>query len=332
MNKKMLRIFLVLCFLTASASANSEIQNKNAGNNMIDYDKTKNWCVGRYSIQLPAEAKFYEQIDSYNAFDIKTITTNATQDDLNHEIQSVLKEFSTYGSLILKEGEIEKFGSSITKTIWVKLNPTAVQVQVYSFVLDKRTLFAISGAYGSEFSNISKEAITNLVRKLKQRNNQSVPNEKGFCINNGFIYDDGSQYRFSEQRLILDFPNYPSVDLTFESTSVFENDGGLIKRMSNNLKEEGMLSKILNKVKTIRKGPKTVNGLSGEEWVVEAPMKGKNGIDAVWAYSGIADNNLFPSIQLSFTSANTLETDSASLGQKEAEMFYEEILKTIKKF
>ncbi|TCM59613.1 hypothetical protein EC844_14012 [Acinetobacter calcoaceticus] len=122
------------------------------------------------------------------------------------------------------------------------------------------------------------------------------------------------------------------MDLTLESESVYEDDGGLINRTKNNLKEEGALDQVLSSIHTLRKGTKKVNQFNGEEWIIAVPMKGRNGIESSWAYSGVANNNLYPSIQLDFTNGRDSITNPASISNKEAEYLYSEILKSIRYF
>jgi hypothetical protein len=332
----MIKLLQFSMFSTCIAVSGCSIANpmNEQGNTMIDLKKKKTWCIGRYSIEVPAEAKFYEQIDNYNAFRIKTVKQNATKTDFDEAINKV-KEYYSKGTtrVIINESKVIANKGKSNKIIWGQLNPKLSRVvDIRAFVLDKGYLFSIEADYSPEFESQAKEGIENLVKNLEMRPNNTIPQEKGFCINNGFIKDNGEKYRFSTQRLILDFPQYPSVDFTLESESVYENDGGLIHRMTSNLKEQGNLATILSSAKNIRKGKKQVNQFSGEEWVISVPMKGKNAITAIWAYSGVANNNLYPSIQLDFTNATSLKTKTASISNKEAEILYEELLKSIKLF
>lgn len=304
------------------------------GYTMINNDKKKIWCIGRYAVEVPAEARFYEQLDHYDSFKIETLNKKASRADFDQAVAKSLKIYTGGDAVVVNDFPVVQGSeSSVSKIILGNLDPSISKVvHVRAFVLDKGFLFSIEGKYSPKFENESKEAIQNLVKNLKMRQDNMIPKEKGFCIKNGFIIDGGSKYRYTSQRLILDFPQYPSVDISFESESVYENDGGLMKRTQNNLKEQGVLSKVFSNIKTVRKGSKKINQFDGEEWLVSAPMKGKNGIDAIWAYSGIANNNLYPSFQLNLTNGRDSGTHSASISNFEAERMYSEILKSIRLF
>ncbi|ENV96641.1 hypothetical protein F938_02120, partial [Acinetobacter bereziniae LMG 1003 = CIP 70.12] len=52
MNKIYVSLLLMICvFNTSCISAKSEL--KNTGNNMINLEKTKTYCIGRYVVEIP---------------------------------------------------------------------------------------------------------------------------------------------------------------------------------------------------------------------------------------------------------------------------------------
>lgn len=323
-------IFFAFLFLFGSClNVNAGI---GGGVEMINVDNGKNWCIGRFSFKMPVAAVMEEQNDLYNSFTIKTLSISAKISDFKNEIKKKEDEYNRSESLIVNKTEEVAYELSKTKIIWGKLAPDSAQLDVFAYVLDRNVLFYIEGSHSPEYEEEGRNDILKLVKTLKMRNNNFIPNEKGFCINNGFIKDNGEVYRYTEQRLIFSFNNAPSVFTTFESISPYEEEIGLINRMSDNLKEEGKFIEVISRLKTLRKGGREINNMKGEEWVVEAPMKGKNGLDIVWGYDGIAKNNMNPSVQVSLTSGNDLKTNSASLTKKETEQLFNNIVGTLKKF
>lgn len=318
---------------TSCSYAGTSQSNQFGGNiNMINLQDTKTWCLGRYTFEASKDAQFFLQRDKYDSFKIETKKIGATKKDLESEIAKVIKEYTNYGSILVDQTAEVYYDRALTKIIWAKLNPKAATTDVFAFVLDGGTLFAIEGSYSPTYEAKSKESIENLVQKLKYRNNANVPTSKGFCINNGFIKDNGERYRYADQTLILNFTQFLSVDIEIQTETIREYDGGLIARTTKNLKEDGLLAGFLTKVKTIRKGKRIINGFAGEEWITEAPMKGRNGVDVVWEYPGIENNNLAPVFYLSLTNGNDLKTKTASISNVEVLKLYENILKSIKYF
>lgn len=320
-------------FNTSCSYAGTSQSNQFGGNmNMINLQDTKTWCLGRYIFEASKDAHFFLQRDEYDSFKIETKKIGATKQDFTTAVEKTINDYKLRERFIVDQSSEVYYDRALTKIIWAKLNPKAAVTKVFAFVLDDGTLFAIEGSYSREYEAKSKESIENLVQKLKYRNNASVPTSKGFCINNGFIKDHGERYKYADQTLILNFTQFLSVDIEIQTETIREYDGGLIARTTKNLKEDGVLAGFLTKVKTIRKGKRIINGFAGEEWITEAPMKGKNGIDAVWEYPGIENNNLAPVFYMSLTNGNDLKTKTASISNVEALKLYENILKSIKYF
>ncbi|WP_312969574.1 T6SS immunity protein Tli4 family protein [Acinetobacter gerneri] len=320
-------------FNTSCSYAGTSQSNQFGGNmNMINLQDTKTWCLGRYTFEASKDAQFFLQRDEYDSFKIETKKLGATKNDLEKEIAKIIKEYTNYGSILVDQTAEVYHDRALTKIIWAKLSPKSPTIEVFAFVLDNGSLFKIEGSYSREYEAKSKESIENLVQKLKYRNNDSIPTSKGFCINNGFIKDNGERYRYADQTLILNFTQFLSVNIEIQTETIREFDGGLIARTTKNLKEDGLLAGFLTKVKTIRKGKRIINGFAGEEWITEAPMKGRNGVDVVWEYPGIENNNLAPVFYLSLTNGNDLKTKTASISNVEALKLYENILKSIKYF
>jgi len=70
MNKIYASLLLTACVFSAGCiSAKSNIEN--TGNNMINLEKTKSYCIGRYTVEIPAEANPLNRYDQYDSFIIK---------------------------------------------------------------------------------------------------------------------------------------------------------------------------------------------------------------------------------------------------------------------
>ncbi|WP_419820124.1 T6SS immunity protein Tli4 family protein [Acinetobacter sp.] len=333
MNKLFSSLLLTTCMITTScAFAQSAI--KNTGNNMINLEKTKTYCIGRYVVDIPAEANPLERYDKYDSFTIK-VQTKATRQDFDEAVQKVRKEYSEDGWFITDDPQEQKIDSRVTKIIKGKTSKhKGDPLDVFGFVLDKNTLFLIEGGHSDspERTKRSNEAIHNLVKNLRYRNEHEIPKEAGQCIYQGFIKDQTKQYRYSIQTLAFDFKNYPTVVLRFEAETNDEYVLPMIPRIEKKFKEVGQSQRQIDKG-NIRKGEKNTEHLTGQEWISVEKMKGKNGISALWEHTGSANNNQDPLISFETdTGYSSPLSESSSLEQYDALKLYESILKTIRKF
>ena len=313
-------------------TAKSEINN--TGNNMINLEKTKPYCIGRYVVDIPAEANPLERYDKYDSFTISS-QSKATRQDFDDSIQRVRKEYSEYGWFITDDPKEQIVDGRLTKIIKGKKSKNEGHpFTVFGFVLDRNTLFLIEGMHSDtpQWTAESNEALQNLVRNLRYRPEHEVPKEEGQCIYQGFIKDEIQRYRYSIQTLAFDFKNYPTVVLRFEAETNDEYVLPMIPRIEKKLKGVWQSQRQIDKG-NIRKGEKQTSHLTGQEWISVEKMKGRDGISALWEHTGTANNNQDPLISFEVdTGYDSPLTQSSSLQQMDAIKLYESILKTIRKF
>ena len=317
---------------TGCAFAKSEI--KNTGNNMINLEKTKTYCIGRYVVDIPAEANPLERYDKYDSFTIK-VQTKATRQDFDAAVQKWRNDYSKGNRKVFEDPKEQIFDGRVSKIFKGKLeDDKRLPFMVAAFVWDKNTLFLIEGGHSDspERTKKSNEAIQNLVKNLRYRNEHEIPKEIGQCIYQGFIKDETRQYRYSIQKLGFRFKDYPTVVLRFEAETNDEYVLPMIPRIEKKFKEVGQSQRQIDKG-NIRKGEKDTAYLTGQEWISVEKMKGKNGISALWEHTGSANNNQDPLISFEVDTARSSPlTQSSSLQQYDALKLYESILKTIRKF
>ncbi|RZG76430.1 hypothetical protein [Acinetobacter sp. WCHAc060025] len=223
--------YTIFTMVIAVSSCSWADSTNKEGNEVININKKKTWCIGRYSVELPSEANFYEQLDNYDSFKIETLSRKASRSDFDQIVEKTLKIYTIDDAEILKNFPvIQESNGSISKIILGNLDSSISKVvHVRAFVLDKGYLFSIEGQYSPKFENESKEAIQNLVKNLKMRQDNIIPKEKGFCIKNGFIHDSGQKYRYTSQRLMMcaakteDFDLGDSMQLTYKSPLPFDS-------------------------------------------------------------------------------------------------------------
>lgn len=333
MNKLRSCLLFTICIInTGCAFAKSEI--KNTGNNMINLEKTKTYCIGRNVVDIPAEANPLERYDKYDSFTIK-VQTKATRQDFDAAVQKWRNDYSKGNRKVFEDPKEQIFDGRVTKIFKGKLaDKKILPYDVFGFVLDKNTLFLIEGGHSDspERTKKSNEAIHNLVKNLRYRNEHEIPKEIGQCIYQGFINDETEQYRYSIQTLAFDFKNYPTVVLRFEAETNDEYVLPMIPRIEKKFKEVGQSQRQIDKG-NIRKGEKNTAHLTGQEWISVEKMKGKNGISALWEHTGSANKNQDPLISFETdTGYSSPLSESSSLQQYDALKLYESILKTIRKF
>ncbi|MDQ9818093.1 T6SS immunity protein Tli4 family protein [Acinetobacter bereziniae] len=331
----MIKRCILMTFLIIQAHsicANSVANDSNA--NILNLDQTKPYCIGRYIVDIPAEANPLERYDKYDSFTISS-QSKATRQDFDKAVQKWRNDYTKGNRKIFEDPEVQIIDGRLTKIFKGKLaDKKNLPYDVFGFVLDRKTLFLIEGMHSDtpQWTAESNEALQNLIRNLRYRPEHEVPKEVGQCIYQGFIKDETQRYRYSIQKLGFRFKNYPTVVLRFEAETNDEYVLPMIPRIEKKLKEVGQSQRQIDKG-NIRKGEKQTSHLTGQEWISVEKMKGKDGISALWEHTGTANNNQDALISFEVDTARSSPmTQSSSLQQIDALKLYESILKTIRKF
>ncbi|AMW80386.1 hypothetical protein AMD27_08625 [Acinetobacter sp. TGL-Y2] len=337
--RKLFAVLLVSSTLGISgcgyAANNKEIE---AGKTMIDLNNMQNWCVGRYTFKLPKDAKMIDEIINYDSFKIES-KAKATRADFDNAVASGIGNYSDGFKLLLEDMPVKQINNKVVKIFWGKLSknrPTLGTTQVFAYVLDRGTLFLINGSYSEKFKQESRDGVQSLVDNIYARNNSKIPTEQGICFKNGFIKDDGKDYKFTKQKIGFNFATAPSVIITAETEAMHTPEDDLITRTEKNLKQSPNYSRIKNQTKDIRKGTKTINQtapINGLELVTQVPMEGGTGIIATWEHAGTVKSALDPLVSITVDTASTANyVKTSSIPNHNTLQIYEAILNSLKKF
>lgn len=327
-------LFLTTMFLISGCSHGD---NKLEGPNVIvDLKNAKDWCAGRYTLKLPAGTALSIGSDSYHSFEIKS-ETGASIGTFDSAHKAILQDYSSSVSTIILDGPEKKIGNKTTRIFDAKAGRIkGAPLRLHGLLLDRGVLFNIYISYDADKKDVVYSEMDRLLNNLSARSNNTIPKDKGVCIYNGFIKDDGSEFRKSSNVLAFDLNGLPSVKMSMSADAFSYAVPDLITRTKDNLADSGLGASVLSKFRTVRKGEKnqtTGDSLSGLELISTIPMKGRDGIYANWEHAGTLKSALDPAVNFTFDSGfdgNNVET--SSLGEKEAIKIYESILNTIRKF
>jgi hypothetical protein len=333
---KSFKTVLLAFFMSFFIFGCSQAENELIAQNQFNQIEMENWCIGRYAFQVPKNATLNGGSDKYDSFKIESVLSSS-MDAFNAEIKKIQQKYSEGKYYIKDQTQIETHGMQVSKIIWGRYKYVRDEgpVYVYSFVYDQsaRILFKIKGTYSKKYEEESIESIKYLVKNISARNNNIIPKESGICIQNGFIKDNGQKFKYSNQTIGFGMKDMPSIFIGLETESTTEKLDNLIDRTTKGIKESSFGASVFIHLKTVRKGKKDQNlggQLQGYEWIITVPMKGVNGIDAVWEHTGTGGNALDPLVQLELNTGYDQKT--ASIAQKEALFLYEKLLNTVRKF
>ncbi|MEE3664138.1 T6SS immunity protein Tli4 family protein [Brenneria sp. g21c3] len=105
--------------------------------------------------------------------------------------------------------------------------------------------------------------LVELLKRIKGRNETDIPDRPGFCGPNMFI-TDGDYYQQEEVTLSYTSPEYPNIVINLDTDNFNREKDSLLERGAE-------INQIIAAAEgnTLQKGARNINGLYGEEWLVE---------------------------------------------------------------
>jgi hypothetical protein len=295
------------------------------------FDKMKTYCFGRYLVDVPYEAELKGQGNTYLSTTIKTERGGETL--LRQKIEKRLNE--------LKEGKAAserfQFNREIAPSkkshllLGYKEAFGSPMYSIDSFKWDRGWIFTTSkGPYDDKRIESIIARFNDYLKNVRYRSDRETPNEPGFCIENGFIANDGKTSQFERASITFSLKKNPDVWFSVESFVLSKSQPSLLTR----IKESKVDSRFPGKIKRVREGLLTINGMAGEESLVHFPSDDGTGEaqSFTWETQGEIGSPLKPSIELAITSGEGVAgvTAASSMSTKQIQALYEAIVKTIR--
>jgi len=268
--------------------------------------ETKTYCIGRFLIDVPKEAEINGQGYEFMFGRINSEKTNADEKEFMVQMEKRKaelaagkheKEFKLIETLS-PSNDIRIFTLSRTYDLFPD-DPPSTGLEAYR--LSHGTLFSMAATgFNNKFPQIVDQLRTTVLPAIRTRQPDEIPTEPGFCIENGFIADDGSNNRFEEAQIGFLFKAHPGLLINFvTSKNGDKSEGPLLKRV-----EEASVKMKLDRssIRTLRKGIRKAGQFSGEELLDTLPDD--NGVKVLhfrWESAGLPNDAYAPNIYVNMS-------------------------------
>ena len=274
--------------------------------------ETKTYCIGRYLVDLPADAQINGQAYMYRFGLIET--------DASIETALAFQQK-------MDEREVELRGGKHKKRyalVGVRRPSSTIRIFELSTELivgssagfgayvwdDGRTFSMEETAYDpAVFGDILAELQERLLPHLRARSPDDIPTEPGFCLKDGFIGNDGTTPQFEDAAITFKFAQWPGVLVSIESTTVTKpGEPALLQRVDSSGVWE-TFKDVVSQVRTLRRGQRAINGRAGEEILLTLPTDGGYCLHQFhWEAQGTeVGNGLKPTLTVELESGMTRE-------------------------
>ena len=301
---------------------------------------TKTYCFGRFLIDLPKAAEVNGQAYEFmfgkieterflkgaEAFAQKMKEREADLRAGKHEDKFKLVDVR---STRLPNAQIFK----ITKKL-IGAGGDSFGFEAYLF--NGRVLFSMKEtAYDEDkIDSVLQRLETRLLPNLQYRPTDKIPTEPGFCIENGFIADDGKTAQYEKAEISFKFKQWPDVSVSvYARTNGDKLEESLLSRIEKPFPAE--LADAAKSIKVLRKGQHVVGQHQGEAVLDDLPTgHGYFVHNFVWDVSGEPRSIFVPHIHLELESGNGRSVNQRytrpSLTDKQAIELFDAIVNSIR--
>jgi hypothetical protein len=291
----------------------------------------KTWCVGRFLIDLPPTAHYAGGRSKYDFRDIETSKDAFAPfmqriDKVEQELRA--QKHKTEPSMIKELIKFDEKGSR--GFIYFTFPDYGDSLKSEAF-LWKRTGFIFKGNVSIDRVSVASGRMKALAQNLRYRAPNEIPEGPGFCIDKGFISDDGEKY----ESLMVSFQWSDKPDITLSIMMSTNGDkvdtDTLLSRRPGAL---SMLGAAASRVQNLREGQKNLREQLGEEWLVKAPNAGGHPAHLfAWEGNGKPNSSASPDIRIDFHTAERDQNGnelSSSLTDKQALALWDQILASLR--
>jgi len=313
-----------------------DIRDKAKVTTMTETMKTV--CVGRFLVDVPAEAEVYFRGAFLSGW---TIDTNPDETDDQFTTRLTTKEVE------LKAKKNDRGGNSLESTVSVDSNDVKGKVFVfdriwtYGIEYGKRieTTAAAAHAYvraqetsvnfTAEFGASRVKELARIVTQIKPLKEGEIPTEPGFCFGRAMLLDPLTASQNERVTMFLSLKDHPDFLIALDTAAGLKPSEPLLIREA---RSRGVFASHL---KSYRRGPRTIGGIPGGE-IVDGfhEDNGTTGYSCEWA--SIPDqNDVFrPELDLEFTSGHSTRPGGqpveSSLSAQAILMLWDKISSTIR--
>lgn len=237
--------------------------------------KLRPWCIGRFVFDRPATSEISNQRYEYRGDSIETThrasiemyraNVSALSDDLRHKQRiNPGTNSSTGHSWLEKEFSPQKDAAIF---VYRQFDATsALDFKTEGFIFKDGNIFRTRGGIGPAALGRVETIYNDTYRRIRARDNWTVPTESGFCFDGGIVTGSSTYTEEVSQSFAL-MPGRPALLVIKMRDSV---DADQKEPLTKTLPElRAQLSRLPGHYRMLREGKRTIAGMNAEEALFE---------------------------------------------------------------
>ena len=297
------RIFtrVLLCVFTGigALSCTPFHNESNSEHPMPEFAKnTRPFCLGRFTIDIPAEAQVRVITQSIEGFGEIAVHPGMTKERLLHLASS--QEQKLRARPHRKEGTVLRDVVDLNDARLLVFRGDHLTTQSFDllgYFWKDGAGYVFAYAADNDRLEIAKEKLQRAISLVYPRSNDQLPDRPGFCIDSAVVA--GSDFRLERVGAAFTMPSLPGMEIKARTSSVTQiYPENLITRSEQNLPAVRALHPDLQ-LETLRKGRRRVADFDGLE-LVELANRGtpEELFQGTWEFLGDIGSLVRPSITI----------------------------------
>ncbi|WP_175857099.1 T6SS immunity protein Tli4 family protein [Burkholderia anthina] len=236
----------------------------------------KTYCFGRYVADVPANAKFNGQRGEYIVGAIESDFDNLNQAEFERHVDEIVDTYKNGKAedrfhLDRKDG-VGKDGVVLSTS---RVIYGSKVFAAYGYKLASGKMFHVSDDAMSEkrYLMTIESLKAGILPNLRARTNDEIPDQPGFCFKDGFIADSGNTDQNEATAISFVFPKSPGLMVMVQTMTTPPDEKSLLQR-ADSASIPARLAAAFSGVRTLRRGPREINGRAGEELLWSIPADG----------------------------------------------------------
>lgn len=237
------------------------------------------WCVGRFVFDRPAASRIYNQSYEFRGerIDVKHNSSAAEYDSkvrlLSSRLNGLQRVNPGTGIKVNHswlETELRPRDNSAVFVYQEYYSKSGLDFKTEGYLLDGGNLFHTVGGIGVEALRQAGEIYNDTYRRIRSRDNWSVPTESGFCIDGGIVTGSSTYSEEVTESFVLMPENRPALLVIQMRDSVSQDrdpSASLLKTLPD---LRAKLDSIGTHYRILRQGHRKVAGIEAEEVLFEA--------------------------------------------------------------
>lgn len=266
-------------------------------------DRMKTVCVGRFLIDVPANAQVNLRLGLVEGFEVAR--RNESPDAFAARLQTREAELSAKNNMLGRKNmesikEIQSLGFSGKVFVHGRYRGYGIEqgqrkyfetISVEGYIHKGDATYSfVANTYSPDRTGV----LPTLLAQLADRAENEVPSEPGFCISGALLRDPSNPARSESIAMSASLPGHPDLGILFWTNSAAAQGGSLLKRH-----EAAMEPLTRARTRTLREGERAINGYTGEEVAIKVTeLNFATVFSFVWETPGSDDNVLMPHLSL----------------------------------